>query len=242
MRTKVLRGREDVTVQLVHTSTLDSVPSGSRCPRRFPPPVGKRDLGSVPAGWKRSARARAVGWRAEGRASSGVALVAALVSSFTGRPVRADLAMTDEITLSGHSLPVAGVKEKALGACCRGSTHVVPPRQNGKYFGTGRWRRRPAPDHGAPRTAGSTTCLNWSCSLRKRRATAALDRRRCGCSRLENDETWSRSPSSLLAGARSVRASAAGSCRTALMWSRRAASPRAWRVSTGAAGGGSTPW
>ena len=46
-------------------------------------------------------------------ASAGVALVAALVSSFTGRPVRADLAMTGEITLSGHVLPVAGIKEKA---------------------------------------------------------------------------------------------------------------------------------
>ena len=67
-------------------------------------------------------------------ASAGVALVAALVSSFTGRRVRADLAMTGEITLSGHVLPVAGVKEKVHGACQRGLTRVVLPRQNEKHF------------------------------------------------------------------------------------------------------------
>ncbi len=66
--------------------------------------------------------------------SAGVALVAALVSSFTGRPVRADLAMTGEITLSGHVLPVAGVREKVHGACRRGLTRVVLPRQNEKHF------------------------------------------------------------------------------------------------------------
>ncbi len=67
-------------------------------------------------------------------ASSGVALVAALVSSFTGRPVRPDLAMTGEITLSGHVLPVVGIKEKVAGACRRGLTHVALPRQNEKRF------------------------------------------------------------------------------------------------------------
>ena len=67
-------------------------------------------------------------------ASAGVALVAALVSSFTRRPVRPDLAMTGEITLSGHVLPVAGVKEKVHGACRRGLTRVVLPRQNEKHF------------------------------------------------------------------------------------------------------------
>ena len=67
-------------------------------------------------------------------ASAGVALVAALVSSFTERPVRADLAMTGEITLSGHVLPVAGVKEKVAGACRRGLTRVVLPRQNQQHF------------------------------------------------------------------------------------------------------------
>ena len=67
-------------------------------------------------------------------ASAGVALVAALVSSFTRRPVRADLGMSGEITLSGHVLPVAGVKEKVAGACRRGLTRVVLPRQNEEHF------------------------------------------------------------------------------------------------------------
>ena len=66
--------------------------------------------------------------------SAGVALVAALVSSFTGRPVRPDLAMTGEITLSGHVLPVLGIREKVAGACRRGLTHVVLPRQNQRLF------------------------------------------------------------------------------------------------------------
>ena len=42
--------------------------------------------------------------------------------------------MTGEITLSGHVLPVAGIKEKVLGACRRGLTHVVVPRENEKRF------------------------------------------------------------------------------------------------------------
>ena len=57
------------------------------------------------------------------RAPDGVAMVCALTSLLTGRPVRADVAMTGEISLRGLVLPIGGVKEKVLDAlsllfCC----------------------------------------------------------------------------------------------------------------------------
>ena len=61
--------------------------------------------------------------------SGGVAMVAALASALTGRPVRGDLAVTGEITLSGQVLPVGAVKENVLAARRRGLTSVVLPRQ-----------------------------------------------------------------------------------------------------------------
>ena len=64
--------------------------------------------------------------------SAGVTMVTALVSELTGRPARGDLAMTGEITLSGHVLPVGGIKEKVLAARRLGVFEVVLPTQNEK--------------------------------------------------------------------------------------------------------------
>jgi ATP-dependent Lon protease len=64
--------------------------------------------------------------------SAGVAMTIAMVSSFTGIPVRADVAMTGEITLRGEVLPIGGLKEKLLAAHRGGIKTVMIPEQNVK--------------------------------------------------------------------------------------------------------------
>jgi len=64
--------------------------------------------------------------------SAGVTMVTALASLLNRRPVKAELAMTGEVTLSGRVLPVGGIKEKVLAARRAGVKTVILPSRNEK--------------------------------------------------------------------------------------------------------------
>ncbi|MEP6697357.1 MAG: endopeptidase La [Pseudonocardiales bacterium] len=63
--------------------------------------------------------------------SAGVTMVTALASLLSGRPVRSDVAMTGEVSLTGRVLPIGGVKQKLLAAHRAGITTVLLPQRNG---------------------------------------------------------------------------------------------------------------
>jgi ATP-dependent Lon protease len=62
--------------------------------------------------------------------SAGVTMATALMSLVSGRPVRDDVAMTGELTLTGQVLPIGGLKEKALAAQRAGIHRILAPRRN----------------------------------------------------------------------------------------------------------------
>ena len=64
--------------------------------------------------------------------SAGIGMVTSIVSSITGIPVRKEIAMTGEVTVTGQVLPIGGLKEKLLAAHRAGIKEVLIPKDNEK--------------------------------------------------------------------------------------------------------------
>ena len=62
--------------------------------------------------------------------SAGITMLSAILSVFTDRPINAQFAMTGELDLQGHVMPIGGVKEKVLAAKRNGILHVILPEKN----------------------------------------------------------------------------------------------------------------
>lgn len=66
--------------------------------------------------------------------SAGVTLTTAIYSAFTQKPVRDDVAMTGEVTLTGNVLPIGGLKEKSISAHRSGIHTIIIPKDNAERY------------------------------------------------------------------------------------------------------------
>ena len=66
--------------------------------------------------------------------SAGIAMVSSMLSLALGKPVRNDLAMTGEISLTGKVLPVGGIKEKIMGGRRAGIKSIILPDANRRDY------------------------------------------------------------------------------------------------------------